>query len=77
MRSARRLFISDSKSPRRVRVGPGTPRHSKRPIITMNSRSRSCVWGALQRQILDNTGQLEALAQGKGRAHHTPHAETG
>lgn len=38
----------------------------------MNTRYKKLRMGALQRQILGLTAQLEALAQAKGRAHHTP-----
>ena len=53
------------------------PATRKRPIITMNARYKKLHLGTLQRQILDLTGQLETLAQTKGRAHHTPRTETG
>lgn len=46
------------------------PATRKRPVITMNARFKRLRLGALQRQILDLTGQLETLAQAKGRRHH-------
>lgn len=53
------------------------PAIRKRPVITMNARFKRLRLGALQRQILDLTGQLETLTQAKGRRHHTPTAATG
>lgn len=46
------------------------PATRKRPVITMNARFKKLRLGALQRQILDLTGQLETLTQAKGRRHH-------
>ncbi|MFT3861408.1 integrase catalytic domain-containing protein [Micropruina sp.] len=46
------------------------PATRKRPVITMNARFKRLKLGALQRQILDLTSQLETLAQAKGRTHH-------
>lgn len=46
------------------------PATRKRPVITMNARFKRLRLGALQRQILDLTWQLETLAQTKGRRHH-------
>lgn len=46
------------------------PAIRKRPVITMNARFKRLRLGALQRQILDLTGRLEALAQTKRRTHH-------
>lgn len=51
----------------RARAHPAT---RKRPVITMNARFKRLRLGALQRQILDLTWQLETLAQTKGRRHH-------
>lgn len=48
------------------------PAIRKRPVITMNARFKKLRLGILQRQILDLTGQLEALTQAKGRSHHEP-----
>ncbi len=42
----------------------------KPPVITMNARFKRLRLGALQRQILDLTSNLETLAQAKGRTHH-------
>lgn len=50
------------------------PTIRKRPVITMNARFKRLRLGTLQRQILDLTGQLETLAQAKGRAHHEQRA---
>lgn len=50
------------------------PAIRKRPVITMNARFKRLRLGALQRQILDLTGKLEALAQARGRAHHDQRA---
>jgi hypothetical protein len=52
------------------------PAIRKRPVITMNARFKRLRLGALQREILDLTSQLEALAQAKGRAHHRQQAQT-
>lgn len=46
------------------------PAIRKRPVITMNARFKKLRLGALQRQILDLTSQLETLPQAKGRAPH-------
>lgn len=43
---------------------------TNRPVNTMNARFKRLRLGALQREILDLTGQLETLAQAKGRTHH-------
>jgi len=57
------------------------PAIRKRPVITMNARFKRLRLGALQRQTLELTGRLEALAQAKGRRHHegesTPVTATG
>lgn len=46
------------------------PATRKRPVITMNARFKKLRLGTLQRQILNLTGQLETLAQAKGRTRH-------
>ena len=51
------------------------PATRKRPVITMNARFKKLRLGALQRQILDLTSQLETLAQAKGRTHHDQHRD--
>ncbi len=53
------------------------PATRKRPVITMNARYKKLHLGALQRQILDPTARLEALAQAKSCAYHSPQAEVG
>lgn len=53
------------------------PTIRKRPVITMNARFKRLRLGALQREILDLTGRLEALAQAKGRTHHDQQARAG
>jgi hypothetical protein len=51
------------------------PAIRKRPVITMNARFKRLRLGALQREILDLTSRLEALAQAKGRSHHDQQAQ--